>query len=472
VPFIDRRVELGVLEREWGAPGLRVVVVYGRRRVGKTRLLAEWLRGRRGAYYEAVELGYRQIVEELRAALSAQLGVPLLGGDVVELLEEAAEKTRGRAAVVLDEFQYIAEADPSLPSRLTRSIDTRLAGSDLVLVLSGSAASWFERSLLSAKAPLHGRATARLRLRPMRLLEAHGFWPRMGPVEALHSYSILGGTPAYLAPTYGACSAREVLERAVAPGSPLLEEAPSLLRQELREPRSYAALLRAVAEGHTRPGEAAQAAGLDPRGVHRYVEVLEELDILARRRPLGARRGARLEIVDEYFRFYFSLLEPVRSLVEAGAEEEARRHILRRLPEHASKTFEHVLEQSIPELAGSGLLPFTPTTWGPWWHRGEEIDLVALAPRAAAAFIEAKWGRVTLAEAKRLLARLEAKAAKTGLQQPTNYYIVAAREVPDAEKPAERLDEARIVIDYRRAWPLLRATLARREEGRPPAGGE
>ncbi|NOZ89224.1 MAG: hypothetical protein GXO15_04785, partial [Crenarchaeota archaeon] len=227
VPFLDRALELRVLEAEWRRPGLRVVAVYGRRRVGKTRLLVEWLRGRRGAYYEAVELGYRQLVEELRVALSKQLHAPLTAADVVALLEEAAETVEGRFAVVLDEFQYLVEADPSLPSRLARSIDTRLADADMVLVLSGSAASWFERGLLAARAPLHGRVTARLRVSPMQLLDAWSFWPQMGPVEALHSYSVVGGTPAYLAPSYGARSLREVLATVASPGSPLLEEAPS-----------------------------------------------------------------------------------------------------------------------------------------------------------------------------------------------------------------------------------------------------
>ena len=457
VPFIDRRLELSVLEEEWRRPGLRVVIVYGRRRVGKTRLLAEWLRGRRGAYYEAVELSPRQLAEELRDALTLQLRIPLRGGDVVELLEEVAEATQrqGRVAVVLDEFQYMAEADPSLPSRLARSIDTTLSTADMVLVLSGSAASWFEKSLLAYRAPLHGRATARLRLRPLRFLEATGFWPGMDPVEALRGYSIVGGTPAYLAQVYGAASAREVLSRVMAPGSPLLEEAVSLLRQELREPRSYAALLRAVASGYTRPAEAANAAGIDPRTVHHYVAVLEELDIVRRRTPLGRRRGARLEIIDEYFRFYYSLLEPLRSLVEAGAAKEAIQYAEKRLDRHASKTLEHVVEQSLPELARIGALGFTPTEWGPWWHRGEEIDLVALRRGEAAAFIEAKWSTLSLREAKALLQRLEAKAAKTGLTQPRNTYILVARRVEGAEAPVTLLDEARRIVDYTKAYPLL-----------------
>ncbi|NOZ88566.1 MAG: DUF234 domain-containing protein, partial [Crenarchaeota archaeon] len=208
--------------------------------------------------------------------------------------------------------------------------------------------------------------------------------------------------------------------------------------------------------GYTRPAEAAQAAGLDPRSVHRYIEVLEDLEILRRRLPLGRRRGARLEIVDQYFRFYYTLLEPTRSLIEAGAWEEAVEQLERSIPSYASKTFELAVEQALPHLARAGALPFTPTRWGPWWHRGEEIDLIALRPGEAAAFIEAKWSTLTLREARTLLQRLEAKAAKTGLQQPRNHYIVVAREVEDAPEPITMLDEARRVVDYQRLWPTLR----------------
>ena len=453
-PFIDRRGELGILEEEWARPGFRLIVVYGRRRLGKTRLLLEWLRNRRGVFYEAAELSYPQLSEEFSRSVGRQLGIYVTGGDIVEAVEELASVGE-RIAVVIDEFQYIVDADPSLPSRLTRSIDGTLAGSRLVLVISGSAVSFFEKELLGYRAPLHGRRTAQVKLRPMRLLEAWGFWPSMNPVEALEAYTVVGGTPAYLAPTYGAKSTREVLREVLRPGSPLLEEALLLLRQELREPRSYAAILKAVAEGATRPAEAAQKAGLDVRSIHRYIEVLEEMDIVEKRRPLGYRRGTRIYIRDPYFLFYFNTATWARSLVERGLVEEAVEETAKTVRRLAPLVFEQWLREHVVDLYSAGIIPVKPVETGPWWHRGEEIDLVVREPGRKTCFIEAKWATTGLGDAKRLLQGLEAKASKTGLQGPENCYAVVAKNTGTGA-PVYRLDEARLLIDYSKAMTLLR----------------
>jgi len=462
-PFIDREVELSVLEREWSRPGLRLIVIYGRRRVGKTRLILEWLRRHRGVYYEAAELSYEQLSREFAESAGRQLGIYVPGDDVVSAIEAIAGRGE-RLAVVLDEFQYLVEADPSLPSRLMRSIDTVLSRTQLVLVLSGSSVSFFEKRLLGYKAPLHGRRTAQVRLRPLRLLEAWGFWPQMNPVDALRSYSVVGGTPAYLAQTFGSKNLGDVLEKVLSPGSPLLEEALSLLRQELREPRSYAALLKAVAEGATKPGEAAQKAGIDPRSAHRYIEVLEELDIVERIRPLGYRRGQRILMRDPYFQFYYGYVAKVKSLIELGTLPETVAEARRVVEDYAPRVFELWLRDHVGELYSLGVVPTPPHEAGPWWHRGIEIDLVVRRPGESTTFIEAKWSDIDLEDARRLLSALEKKSSKTGLAGPRNHYVVVARRVKDLDKPFTALDEARIVADY----SLVMETLRKKKERSSP----
>ena len=202
VPFIDREVELRVLEEEYARDGFSLVTVYGRLRVGKTRLLQEFMDGLRGVYYVAAELEYGQLCREFHRAVSKSLNLVPRSKDVVEVLEELAGSGE-RLVVVLDEFQYMVEAGPTLPSRLQRSIDTVLGRSRLMLVLCGSAASFFERRLLGYNAPLRGRRTANLRLRPLRLLDSRGFLRGLSPADAVRVYSVLGGTPAYLAYAYG-----------------------------------------------------------------------------------------------------------------------------------------------------------------------------------------------------------------------------------------------------------------------------
>lgn len=454
VPFIDREVELSALIREHERRGFSLVTVYGRRRVGKTRLLKEFLNKVGGVYYVAAELSYPLLAREFARAVADYLGRLPRSEDVVDALVEIAEGG-GRPVVVIDEFQYLVGADPSLPSRLQRAIDTALSNTDLMLVLSGSAVSFFEAELLGYRAPLHGRRTANIRLRPMRFLEALGFLEKMPPEEAVRTYSVLGGTPAYLGVAYGREGLREVLEAVLSPGSVLVEEAESLLRQELREPRRYMAILRSAAEGRVSPYEAASMAGIDTRSVHRYLEVLEGLDIIVVRRPLGFRRGARIFFRDHYFRFWFRYVQPMRHLIELGHVGEVVEHILRTIDSHASTTFEAVVEESLPELFKLGAVPTKPLQHGPWWYRGEEIDLVVREPGESATFIEVKWADITVAEARKEAARLAEKARKTGLQERLNHYVIVARRVEGVGDP--HIEEGgAVIVDFINALPELR----------------
>ena len=444
--LVDREKELEVLEREYRKPGFRLVVVYGRRRVGKTYLLRWFCRGRPCIYYVAAELPYSVLSKEFSASVHEALGVPI-SGDVVEVLEALAKLYKGqRLAVVLDEFQYLVGADSSLPSRLMRSIDLVLSGSDLFLVLCGSSVSFFEKKLLGYRAPLHGRRTAQIRLRSMLFWEAWGFNHELGPVDAALLYGVAGGTPAYLSLVSPRPSAGKFIGELTRPGSPLLEEPVLLLRQELREPRTYLAILRALAEGRTEPSEAAQVAGVDPRSIGKYVDVLEELDIVERTRPLGKRRPVRLRFRDNFFRFWFSFILPARSLIEAGASEKVRETIHERIDAYMGKAFEEtILPQIAAKMIEAGIIPVKPIEAGPWWHRGTEIDLVLRDTGRATAFIEAKWTRLSKADARRLLHRLEEKAARSGLASPQNYYLVVAREI---DEPV--LEEYHMAIDL--AW--------------------
>ncbi len=454
VPFIDRDVELSVLTKEYERPGFSLVTVYGRRRVGKTRLLREFLSRVGGLYYVAAELSYPILAREFVRAVADYFGRLPRSEDVVDALVELAESFE-RPAVVIDEFQYLVEADPSLPSRLQRAIDTRLHRTNLKLVLSGSAISFFEYELLGYRAPLHGRRTANIRLRPMRFLNALGFLEEMSPEEAVRTYSVLGGTPAYLSIAYGKGGLREVLEEALAPGSPLVEEAESLLRQELREPRRYMALLRSVAEGRASPYEAAAAAGIDSRSVHRYLEVLEELDIVAVRKPLGFRRGARVFFTDHYFRFWFRYVQPMRHLIEVGRVEEVIEHVLRTIDTYVSRAFEGVVEESLPELWAARAVPTKPIQHGPWWHRGEEIDVVVREPGVSATFIEVRWADASTREAIKEAARLEEKARRTGLQERLNHFVVIYRSIEDSDEAVTK-EGGYVLIDFVRLLPRLK----------------
>ncbi len=456
VPFIDRERELSILEREWERKGFSLVMVYGRRRIGKSRLLKEFLSRHGGVYFVASELTYPQIAREFFHVVAKSLGFIPRRGDIVDILEEISAEL-GKVLVIFDEFQYVVEADPSITSRLQRSVDEVLSEGDVKLVISGSAVSFFERELLGYRAPLFGRRTASIRLRPMRFLDALGFFKSLSYEDAVRAYAMLGGTPAYAQHAYGVSSLEDLLRVVTEPGSPLLDEVENLLRQELREPRRYMGLLKAVAEGRVNPYEAASAAGIDSRSVHRYLEVLEDLDIITLRKPLGFRRGARVFFKDNYFRFWFACLQPLRNLIEVGGLTEAYEPLLRCVDRLSGKVFEGIVEESLPELVRVGAVTTKPALVGPWWRKGEEIDLVVRDPGSSATFIEVKWGTVKKGGVKALLRKLRDKARSTGLQEGMNEFVLVLGKAHWLKEPVAEVEGLGKVVNYESIYEL-RAT--------------
>lgn len=192
---------------------------------------------------------------------------------------------------MLDKFQYIVESDPTFASRLQRLIDNKIARVGGKLVVSGSHVSFYEREFLAYRNPLYGRRTSTLKLNPLTLLEARGFFPRMKPDDLVHTYSITGGTPAYLELAWDAKSFEEALRRLLHPGSILLDEGEALLRQEVREARVYQSILHLLSRGHSSPTGIASASGVDPRVPYNYTRVLEDMGIVERILPLGTAEG-------------------------------------------------------------------------------------------------------------------------------------------------------------------------------------
>jgi len=433
--FIDREAELELLEEAWRKGGFALVVVYGRRRVGKTRLLLEFAKGKRLLYYAAIEAPLEELREDFARAAKAQLGVPA-SGDPIDLLEWLAS-TGQRVLVVLDEFQYMVEADPSLPSRLQRSIDTTLSGSGVFLAVCGSAVSFFERELLAYRSPLFGRSSLSLKLAPLGFPQVRRYLGGYPIEEAVLAYGVFGGTPAYLKMLDPSRSVLENLRSLLKPGSRFYEEAPNLLRQELREPRTYMGILAALASGERRPSQLASAAGVDARALPKYLAVLEELDIVARVAKVGGR-GSKLDFRDNYFRFWFAFAYRLRHLIEAGFAEEAVRHVEEGLPRYMGPVYEALVRELLPHLYRAGLVPVRPVEVGSWWSGKAEIDVVAREPGRATAFIEVKWRTVGEEEALEMLEELEAKASGSGLLSPENYYVLVVKRAEGRLRLPER----------------------------------
>ena len=435
--LVDRRVELEALNRAYRKrPGL--MVVYGRRRVGKTRLIREWLSGfveGKSVYSLAHLAGHTYNLRMMAERAGAQLGDPLLAElapDRLDVLLELLARA-GVEVVVIDEFTYWARSSPRVLSELQVFVDERLESTGLLVVISGSLIGVLERAVLGGGSPLYARARWRLRLSPMGFEWLRGFVPQMTPEDRVRLYALVGGVPFYLCLAREASSLEDVVDMLfLDPAAPLGYEKDLLLREELREPHTYNSILSAIARGYDTPSRIAQVTGLEPGHVHKYLSVLESLGMVERETPLFRRRG-RYRIADPILRTWYTLLEPVNDLIELGRQEEARRAILSRMDEYTAPTWEHLVKAHLTRLlAGEGY-----TLAGRLEHRGEEVDVALVNPEEKRAVVaEAKWSTLAPQEASRIRRRTLAKAARL---LPRGYTVeeafVAARNIAGGTRP-------------------------------------
>lgn len=381
------------------SPESELGILYGRRRVGKTRLLRQAMANRHGAFFVA-DLGSSTeqlslLTERLAAATNdPMLRTPLPSWDALfHYVMSRAES--GPFALVLDEFPYLCTAYPPLASVLTRIWDERHRAARLKLFLSGSSVGFMESEVLAARSPLFGRRTGQLRLESMHLWEAAGFFPRYSPHQIAKIYGLVGGMPAYLR-LFREAEVHETLQvHAFSRTGFLYDEARFLLMQELRDPRLYLAVMRAIAGGRTTHNEIVQATGLDSRAVASYLEPLRVLGLVEREVPVTefdaqkSRKG-RYRIRDNFFRFAMRFIEPHRSELEGGNVGAVMARLAAQMDDFLSLPFEQSCLDWIRAANARGKLPFRAERIGRWWSPNGEIDVCALGSRAAL-FGECKW---------------------------------------------------------------------------------
>jgi AAA+ ATPase superfamily predicted ATPase len=419
--FINREAELEVLERAVGAAPPALFVLYGRRRVGKTALLRRAAEGWRHVFFTA-DLGSRaDQLSSFTACLSQGLGEEELAGVTFPGWEEALRFVAARArrrplVLVLDEFQHLVAADPSLASVLQRLWDTEIQETFLSLVLCGSYVGFMEREVLGARKPLYGRRTGQLLLQPLLYRDAARFFPSWGSERRMTAASILGGIPAYLRQFDPEADLEtNVLRSILGLGAPLFDEPRFLMMEQLREPQIYFSICRAIAHGGGQPNEIAQAAGLVGRGnLAAYLTTLREMRFVERRVPVSVRNPERTRrglyrLGDPFLRFWFRFVLPQRSSLEAGdAELVWRRKIVPHLAQHVSLAFEQACREHLRELNRRGELPAEYDRVGSWWRGGEEVDAAAVGDDGPLLLAECKWTSRPLG--RDVLLTLEAKA--------------------------------------------------------------
>ena len=400
--LLDRETEIVRLEGAWkeaskGRPQL--VVLWGRRRVGKTFLLSHFLRGKRGLLFSATQQSERTELERLFDAAGRQLGqeVADASGGGFASWEAALRFLASQAVdrpllVALDEAPYLLAGTPALPSVVQAVWDHLKPGTKLLLVLTGSAVGVVE-GWMGARAPLHGRPTLRLRLDPLDPWAARSFLPKLAPASFVEAYAACGGYPLHLLAWDQKATTLENLRRLAAePGGVLLEDAAGILREELPDVGGYSRVMAAIGRGLTRFSEIASAA--DQR-IERPLAILAEAGFVDKSLPIGAPKGARpdYEILDPYIRFWFSVLFVDRGLIEGGQGPAVLERARPRFETHVGRVFEEIARGHARRLVARGDLPRDMVV-GRWWASSGppcEIDVMGLRGSRTQLLGEARW---------------------------------------------------------------------------------
>jgi AAA+ ATPase superfamily predicted ATPase len=429
--LVDRREELKALE-EWFRRG-RVALLFGRRRVGKTRLVLEFIKGKRAVYLLAADSTLEYNLRKFSEELSARFGVPgLRFADFEELFRFLCSR-EDVDLVVIDEFGYLVRAG-ALP-QFQRVVDLVLGSKKLLL--TGSTVSAIESELLGYRSPLYGRVDLVKRLQPLRFHHLFEWFPGASFEGALAVYAATGGVPRYLE-FFQRCALEEVRRVMLNPDTLPFRDAKLILEEELPEPRRYFLVLEAIASGRTRLGEIAQYSGLEPYKLTYYLGVLRDLGYVTYERPLLEGKRGVYRIADPYLAFWFRFIHPFYEELESGITAQALAYFERNFNTHLGQVFEQV--------AGELLLPeLRFTRAGRWWKRGEEIDLVALDEDSGTAyFVEFKYSREVDAEleARRLRRKAELFGWRRGARREV--YVIVARSFSRSSSEAVVIDERKL----------------------------
>ncbi len=390
--MFGREKELARLEELASAQSFQMLVLYGRRRVGKTTLITEFARHRRALFFTALEQSDANNLADFSAEIQKFFELPQTGP--FESWQAAFNFLAARAAkdpflFIFDEFPYAAQRSEAMVSALQVCIDHRLKKTQMFMILCGSNQGFMESDVLGRKSPLYGRRTAQMRLGPLNFLEARQMLAHLDAQDAFRFYGCFGGVPYYLTQLDPNASLAENLERLYfSPSGFLYGEPLGLLRQELSEPALYNSILRAIAAGANKPSEIASRTGIAQTSLPRYLGVLVDLGIVERVVPFGqnaqtSKRGV-YRIVDACFDFWFRFVMPFTGEIEAGLGHAVVRALPEaQLDEYLGRRFERLCAEWLVEEACVGALSVPATSVGSWWgtnaatRQQTDIDVLA-----------------------------------------------------------------------------------------------
>ena len=402
--FIGRERDLAALNRLYTSGKFEFAVIYGRRRVGKTALISEFIKDKKSIYFMGVESNEKQNLENFSKNI-IEYGSGIVADTSFASFQSALEYVfklgeSERLVLAIDEYPYVARSSKSLASTLQLLIDKYKDTSQLMLILCGSSMSYMEDEVLAYKSPLYGRRTAQMKIQPFSFEETCRCFKNFSDEDKALAYGIVGGTPQYLLQIDDRLSIEDNIKNTyLNPISFLYEEPTNLLKQEVREPAIYTAIITAIAVGASRMSDISNKVGEDSNICANYLKSLINLGIVKKETPYGEKtsRKSIYSIEDNMFRFWYRFVPNNNSVIMRGAADIVYRRIEPQLSEYMGAVFEEICKQYLWKLLLDGNSPVEFSELGRWWgndpieKKQTEIDIMGEQDKQTALFGECKW---------------------------------------------------------------------------------
>lgn len=390
---------MNFLKKKWLEKKSNFVVIYGKRRIGKTELIKQFIKSKSAIYFLADKRTTKDQLRELGLLFGEHFHDEVLAkngfNEWLDVFIYLRKNTKKPFIFAIDEYPYLVETDRAVSSVFQKGWDQYLKDSPVMLILSGSSIAMMESEVLSYKAPLYGRRSGQIQIEPLNFRQSWQFFKEKKFEEFLSYFTLTGGMPAYLLELDGKNSVEKNLKIKILDKKEFLHgEVEFILKEELREPRTYLSILKAISWGKTKAGEIINETGLGKNILFKYLGVLEDLKLITREVP--ATEGSRLKskrglykISDNFVKVWFQYVYPYKSNLEIGEYIEVIQKFRTGFPILLSSAYEKICQEILKENQKS---IFSFEKIGRWWDNNNEIDIIGMnSENRQIIFCECKW---------------------------------------------------------------------------------
>jgi len=389
IMFIGRNDELRELNKHYNSNKFECIIVWGRRRVGKTELINKFCEGKKHILFTGVEANDETNFVNFSSTVSkVLLNTEIMFENWQKAFDFIAQKSIDeRIVLVMDEYPYIAGANKSISSILQKYIDYEFKKSKLFIILCGSSMSFMENQVLGYESPLYGRRTAQFKIDPFDFFDSRKFMLNYDILDQALAYGVVGGTPQYLNQLSANMSVTDnIIDKILNPNAYLFEEPSNLIKQELREPAVYNSIIQAIALGNTRMSNISAAVNITTSTCNTYLKSLIQLGIIKKEEPVDKKlkKKSIYLLNDNLFRFWYRyVLRNMSGIQGKLGEQIYEKKISEDLSVYMGGIFEQICKEYLNRKNRMLDLPFVFTEIGSWWGSNpltkeqDEIDIIA-----------------------------------------------------------------------------------------------